>query len=389
MLASFLIVVVVIFQVNEECNLSPGKFLQSYGTNINSKRKKTYERCMTKTGKRNRRLRKEMKFQHEAGREVREGPTYATGVALQENQEEDLETIPSATTEPIITTVEKNATEIVFDLETTGRGVKPDIIQIAAKNGDDIFSVYVRPSQGYIPQNITDLTGISMRDNNMFSKGERVNSVSIKEGLSSFIDFLPDQCMLVAHNTHQFDTRIILSHMKDHSFLDKFKSKVLGFLDTLPLAKLLYPERKGARGYKQEALVNDLVQETYDAHNAIADVSALHKLLSVIKQSSFTNHIFLSNSMSVESAVGKLEHQLFTRQNFETMQRLVHDKVMSEQMAKKAAASGLTITHLKRASTRSSNGIKDLFSEYTAHNKPRVTRAKAIYDRVQEYMEKL
>ena len=43
--------------------------------------------------------------------------------------------------------------------------------------------------------------------------------------------------------------------------------------------------------------------------------------------------------MSVESAVGKLEHQLFTWQNLETMQRIVDDKVMSAEMAKSLSLS--------------------------------------------------
>ena len=92
--------------------------------------------------------------------------------------------------------------------------------------------------------------------------------------------------------------------------------------------------------------------------------------------------------MSLESAVAKLEHQIFTRNNLKTMQQLVDDKVLSAQMAKKAAASGLRMSHLKTASKRSSNGIKDVFSESTVDKKPRVTCMKAICDRVQQYMEK-
>ena len=277
--------------VTEECNLSPGKYATEYGSQVDSRRKKSYERSMSKAGKRNRLLRKELKYQHEAAREVREGPTYATSIALEDTQE-DLEAIPSATIEPDMTPVEQDTVEIVFDLETTGRGIKPDLIQIAVKNKDEMFNVYVRPCQGYIPANITDITGISMKDNNMFYKGEKVESCDAKCALASFIDFLPDQCMLVGHNTHQFDTRIVLLHLKDYGLLEQFQSKVCGFLDTLPLARSLYPERKEAGGYKQEALVQNLVKELYDAHNAIGDVSALHKLLIVMKQSPLFTTMF-------------------------------------------------------------------------------------------------
>ena len=66
-------------------------------------------------------------------------------------------------------------------------GFKPDIIQIAAKHGDKTFSEYVIPSSGFISNRITDLTGISMRDGNMFSKGERVESSTPESALRDFL----------------------------------------------------------------------------------------------------------------------------------------------------------------------------------------------------------
>ena len=55
-------------------------------------------------------------------------------------------------------------------------------------------------------------------------------------------------------------------------------------------------------------------------------------------------------------------------------------------MAKKGAASGLKLSHLKTAAQKSSSGIRDLFMEYAANNKPRVTHVKKICDRVQDYL---
>ena len=120
----------------------------------------------------------------------------------------------------------------------------------------------------------------------------------------------------------------------------------------------------------------------------MGDVSALHKLLLVMKQSPLFANLVSQSSMSLDSAVAKLEHQMFTRNNLETMQQLVDDKILSAQMAKKAASSGLRLSHLKAACNRCSSGIKELFSERTSANKPRVSCMNAICDRVQQYMEK-
>ena len=109
--------------------------------------------------------------------------------------------------------------------------------------------------------------------------------------------------MLEAHTTHMFDTRILLLHLRECNLIEEFRQKVDGFLDTLPLSRQLYPERKGAGGYKQEALVQDLVKQSYSAHNAIDDVAALEKLLGVMKTSSkFTTQLFSSHSLSFDSA---------------------------------------------------------------------------------------
>jgi DNA polymerase III alpha subunit (gram-positive type) len=178
-------------------------------------------------------------------------------VALTDTCEEDTEIIPPAETEPAADPQNfdqaEEITEVIFDLETTGRGFKPQIIQIAAKHGEASFCQYVAPPDGFIPAHITDLTGIYIRDQNMFAKGERVESANTESALQDFIKFLPQKCVLVGHNTHMFDTRILLLQMKEHNLVDNVKEKVAGFMDTLPMARELYPNRKGAGGYKQEA----------------------------------------------------------------------------------------------------------------------------------------
>lgn len=263
---------------------------------------------------------------------------------------------------------------------------KPDIIQIAAQYDDVTFCRYVVPERGYIPRFITDLTGISFKDGNMFSNGVKVTCCNKESALREFIDFLPENSLLCAHNGFKFDVPILIQDMRDCDLLNTMQGKVKGLLDTLLLAKETYPDRtgKGKGGHSQEGLVKDILNETYAAHNALDDVKALSKLYTKMKVG---NSEYMKNTWSFEFAVRKLDYQIKTSKNLRTFDCLVADKILSEAMARKAAGSGLCMKHLKTAASR--NGIKELFSERASNNKPRVTLSKLIIDRVQKHVKTL
>ena len=130
------------------------------------------------------------------------------------------------------------------------------------------------------------------------------------------------------------------------------------------------------------------MKESYVAHNAIADVYALYKLFLVMKQLPLFMEYFANCTRSLQSAVDILDHQLATSYNLKTLDHLVANDILKPEMAKKVAASGLQLCHLKIASNRSATGIRDLFSELTVDNQPRVSKSKKIWDRVQQYLEK-
>jgi hypothetical protein len=72
-----------------------------------------------------------------------------------------------------------------------------------------------------------------------------------------------------------------------------------------------------------------------------------------------------------------------------TLEILIADKIVSAQMAKKIASSGLILSHLKLAVTRSGNeGLSQLFTEKLATGKPRVTAVKSIINKVHDYLSK-
>lgn len=205
----------------------------------------------------------------------------------------------------------------------------------------------------------------------MFSKGEKVDKSTLKDAMTAFIDFLPANCILVAHNANSFDSRILLLHLMDSDLMDSLKEKAIGFLDTLPLAKDVYPGRRGNGGYSQPVLVRDILKTSYDAHNAIADVAALFDLLKMMK-TKVDGGVYESHTISLSAAVSRLQHKIVKRQNLETLEAF-DTKVISKNLLERAASSGLKLCHFKLAASRGIDAMQKLLTEKTVENKPRVT----------------
>lgn len=172
-------------------------------------------------------------------------------------------------------------TFVVFDLETTGLSAEQNlIIEIGAikiKGGEvvDSFSTFVNPRVP-IPFKITELTGIS---DSMVS-----GAPYEQEAVSKFMEFCKD-CVLVAHNA-LFDTGFIRASL---SRMDKPFTHC--FIDTVALARKLYPELKS---FKLNILAKHLKVKLDNHHRAVDDALA-------------TAHIFLHmleklNEMGVSSA---------------------------------------------------------------------------------------
>ena len=155
---------------------------------------------------------------------------------------------------------------VVFDLETTGFSSKNDkIIEIGAvkiKNGEiiDRFSEFVNPER-MIPAEIIDLTGIT---DDMVKDAEKIEII-----LPKFMEFTGDATM-VAHNA-AFDISFIKKNLKD---LGKtFKNQVM---DTVPLARFLYPELKRV---KLNTVAKHLGVSLENHHRAVDDAKATADIL--------------------------------------------------------------------------------------------------------------
>ena len=69
--------------MNKELGISPGDQTLKYAKRIDSKRAKNKTIASSREGKLRRSLLKCAEFQAEAAKELREGTTYASGIALQ------------------------------------------------------------------------------------------------------------------------------------------------------------------------------------------------------------------------------------------------------------------------------------------------------------------
>ncbi len=155
---------------------------------------------------------------------------------------------------------------VVFDIETTGFSSENDrIIEIGAvkiKNGIvvDSFNRLINPERG-ISYTITELTGIN---NDMVE-----DSPNIKTILPQFLEFVGDN-IVVAHNA-EFDCGFIKSNCRRLGL--QFNN---GIIDTLPLARFLFPELKK---HKLNILCDHLNISLENHHRAVDDAKATGDIL--------------------------------------------------------------------------------------------------------------
>lgn len=157
-------------------------------------------------------------------------------------------------------------TYVVFDLETTGFSSKNDkIIEIGAvkiKKGlvVDRFSEFVNPEMR-IPYNITELTSIT---DEMVENAETIEKI-----LPKFLEFCKDS-VIVAHNAG-FDVGFIKKNARDIG--EEFNYPVL---DTVPLARYLYPELKKV---KLNIVAKHLGVSLENHHRAVDDAKCTGDIL--------------------------------------------------------------------------------------------------------------
>ena len=228
-----------------------------------------------------------------------------------------------------------------------------------------------------IEPNAQKVTGLIYDGDQLYHHGSPVEASPITTVLQDFSDFLGDSpTVLYGHNIKSFDCHVLLNTAKACDQLDSFQAKIKGFVDTLPLFKLVYP---GLPTYKQTELYSRFVGESYQAHDALADVRALQRLVQNAcdeKYFSQVSHTW-QYILDVQSQT-KLRNQLEG-----SWGPLVEDKTISKTMSQKAASSGLGVQHLCLAFRRGGcEAVKAVLSELRPDGHVRVTAGKRVLERI-------
>lgn len=149
--------------------------------------------------------------------------------------------------------------------------------QLSAKIGDETFSRFVIPTKR-ICEKASEMTGLSFVGGVLYKNKEPVPAVSANDCISDFVDWLHNfpSPVLVAHNA-KFDAMILCNCLMEIG--DEKMAEILeGFVDTLEIFRKTIASRKS---YKLESLVQDLLKDNYDAHDASHDVAVLEKLVTL------------------------------------------------------------------------------------------------------------
>ncbi len=181
----------------------------------------------------------------------------------------------------------KNATYVVFDIETTGLSNQRDkIIEISAVKIEnlaitDSFSYFINPEQKLsdFTTSLTSITDDDLKD-----------APTINEVLPKFIEFISD-AILVAHNA-SFDIGHLYANMEKLGL----EEKRFPVIDTLNVARYFYSDQLKRFNLKAVSKLFKVKLEQH--HRAIADAKATAEVFIQMLQDFFKKEIYLHSDIN-------------------------------------------------------------------------------------------
>lgn len=244
------------------------------------------------------------------------------------------------------------------------------------------FSKYILPEKNISPQ-ASVVTGLTVQEGTLLYKNNPVPAVTAGVALTLFMDFLRplNSPVLVGHNIKTFDVPVLFHNLSRFNMVSEFSTLTTGFLDSRLVAMKHIPKKDlpPSEGYSQQSLVKTFMTGAkYNAHNAVDDVAALEALYN----SKF--HLQPADLKSFLFSVNYLPA-------LKSLEPLVKEKAMSKGIQRKLATVGLGLPQLKKLYKRDPvQGIGTVFREPTGvTNKPKITNAKQIINKVTTFVQQL
>ena len=169
--------------------------------------------------------------------------------------------------------------QIILDFETSGLNpYHDDIIEIALKEvgTDNDFTCLLQPkSNECISLRITQITGITNKM--LFEQGLRWGDAYEQMNQWLVKTCKGEKCAIISHNGESFDFIFLRRIFNDlnHLNIKPFKIHKIIFIDTLLLARKLYPN---IYKYNLNNMMNVLHLQVRDAHRAETDTLMLRDL---------------------------------------------------------------------------------------------------------------
>ena len=167
---------------------------------------------------------------------------------------------------------------IVYDLETTGLSKNKDkIIEAYFYNlkNETCLHLLINPECQIDPNTIAihGLTNFDLKDKPIF-----------KKCYEEIIEFVGEECYLISHNNINFDKPFLLSEIKRAGFKKPSKWK---FIDTLHLARILYPDLENHKQDTLRQLNNLRTDGSHRAKKYVKDLAIIYK--NMIKKLNLNN----------------------------------------------------------------------------------------------------
>lgn len=256
----------------------------------------------------------------------------------------------------------------------------PHITQVAATSmSAQTFSSYVVPKK-VISEEAQRITGITMHDKQMYSRGLPVASSTIGTVLSNLLEWLrslPSPVVLAAHNGRRFDGPVLMSALVSNNMEQDFIKLVSGLCDTINVLKKKLP---GLTSYSQEFIMKSVIKTEYNAHDAAGDVAGL---LTIFNHSNVANIDIVPHTYLPISVIQNQIYLTEKHKNVNSLHPLVGAGILKMTTAENIAGSGLNYSHLLKLHQRGGEeSVRNVFLSKSSNGKARVTSSKKLLDKI-------